>query len=106
MYFARPTLMNISATLPDLIEQTKRDSARCLLADMALVSELVRRALSSDDRDTARHNFHQAVCAYKAVLKIAERLNLRLGQRAAIDSQLMALREQLLTVLPSLETSH
>lgn len=106
MYFARPILMDLSATIPALIEQTKRDSARCLLADMALVSQLVKRALSADDRDTARQNFHQAVCAYKAILKVAERLNLRLGQRAAIDSQLMALREQLLAVLPGLETSH
>ncbi len=98
--------MDLSATIPALIEQTKRDSARCLLADMALVSQLVKRALSADDRDTARQNFHQAVCAYMAILKVAERLNLRLGQRAAIDSQLMALREQLLAVLPGLETSH
>jgi len=106
MYFASPVSMDTCATIPELIERIKRDNARGLLADIALVSELIKRALSAHDRDTARHNFQQAVCAYKAVLKVAERLNLRLGQRAAIDSQLMALREQLLAVLPSLETSH
>jgi hypothetical protein len=98
--------MDNSAAIQDMIERTRRDSVRCLLADMALVSELVKRASSSDDRETAKHNFRQAVWAYKAVLKAAERLKLRLGQRAAIDSQLIALREQLLAMLPSFETLH
>jgi hypothetical protein len=98
--------MDIGVNLEGLIEKTKRDSAKCLLSDMALVSELINRALSAADRDTARQHFQQAVCAYKAILEVAARLNLKLGQRAAIDSQLMALREQLLAVLPSLETAH
>jgi len=88
------------AEITGLIDQTRRDSLRLLLTDIALVLELLKRATLAADNVEARRDYRQALRAYQTVVHLTERLKLRPGQRVALDEQLSSLRDGLLAALP------
>jgi len=91
--------MHIS--LVDTITETRRASVRYLLADIALLHELLSHSALSADPNDAAALYLKALSGFRAVTRIADRLHLKHGQRVTVDAELTELRDKLLAKRPA-----
>jgi len=91
----------MDTSLVDTIIEMRRASVRYLLADIALLHELLSRSALTQDPNKADAFYLRAVSGFRAVSRIADRLNLQHGQRVTLDAELTALRDKLIAERPA-----